>query len=192
MLCSRCGSHVENGAALCSICGQAAVAGNTRQYPRGRTVIRRSNFKKSKLIQFLVLIITTAAVFALPLGSPVTGAKSLNPAVFFITLLTFFIGIFLMLFNARAILKSFICVCEECVYGVAINKRGFSTQAFEIGFDWIKYVGQVEKGDDGYGLANVIIKCGSSEYAKYAEYACSINEPYEIIKLIRKKMQKAD
>ena len=84
---------------------------------------------------------------------------------------------FIQLFKTLAVSKTFVCICEEGVYGVAGKALYFTTQPFEVTFDQITNVG---KGNPIIG--NIRIDCGPHTYG------CIISDPQRMINDITEKL----
>ena len=154
-----------------------------------RTVIKRSNTKKSTLIigWFSVIFgVIAFSVFVIFYNEPhavleLMGFKGYVSAEYLTFVL--FGSLFILLislievFKLIAAAKSFVCVCEDCVYGVAGKAFFFATQPFEVRYDQITNIG---KGN--WTLGNIRIDCGPNTYG------CIINEPKEVINLIKEKI----
>lgn len=160
------------------------------QHSSAGTEIKRSNANKSTIAATLI-----AAVFEMISGAAMVGAyfyigdlakkywyrggssyAELRPLIMFFAVALFGIG-FIQILKAIATSKSFVCVCEEGVYGVAGKAFYFATQPFEVAFSQITNVG---KGS--LMLGNIRIDCGPNTYG------CLIAEPQEIIECIAEKI----
>ena len=160
--------------------------------PSGRTVIKRSDAKKNMLMLGWIGVIFCAIMFVIIFTffmEPEAAFELMNirnysrsalgeikPMFGFFALMLFLVSITQTL-KLIATAKSFVCVCEECVYGVAGKAFYFTTQPFEVRYDQITGVG---KGSPILG--NIRIDCGP------ATYGCVIGEPKEIIALINRKI----
>ena len=135
------------------------------------TAGKRSGASKSMrwFYGILLVFLTVRIIFV------VSDTEKAHSAWFLPVIFSYILCIFCAFYLSRSLSKSFMCVCEECVYGIAVTTWG-KIQPFEVGFDRIT---NVEKR----GILGIIrIKCGSNKYD------CAINEPDEIIKLIREKI----
>ena len=199
VFCGSCGASVAERSVIQqspSYSNQAAGVGQygyTQQSTIGRTIIKRSNAKSSTLVTGwigVVLCFIMCFVMFSFYKEPRNLAEILNMRNYsysalndlkgmflFYSLLLFFVSMTQML-KMLAVAKSFVCVCEEGVYGVAGKSFYFSTQPFEVRYDQITNAG---KGNPIIG--NVRIDCGPNTYG------CLISDPTEIIELIRSKQK---
>ena len=186
MFCTKCGFQVEDGVNFCPKCGhsadgQQAPITAARQSADGRKALMRADAKKSMLIMNVIF-----AVICLIMGIVIMALYSENAfnlrtrdmggSVLFFAILMFAMML-VQLLKAVAISKSFVCVCEDCVYGVAGKAFYFTTQPFEVRFDQITAV-----GIGNAMIGNIKIDCGPNTYG------CMIDNPEKIIRLIQKKM----
>ena len=114
------------------------------------------------------------AVLIMQIIFVVSDTERFHSAWFLPFLFSIILSVLCTFYLYRSLSKSFVCVCEECVYGIAVTNWG-GIKPFEVGFDRIT-------GVEKMGIMGIKIKCGSSEYT------CAISEPDEIMKLIRKKI----
>ena len=152
-----------------------------------KRVIKRSNGKNPNVSSvILVGIYRVVVVFMLVAVAIIfifKGHRSGNFSFFVFMLMANGLNIVRAVREQRAVAaeESFISVCEGCVYGRAIKKwHGFNsnrTKWFDVGFDMIT---GVEKREALF--SNIRIKCGADTYD------CMVNEPDEIIGLIKEKV----
>ena len=202
MFCGMCGQKVTGNASATKTPGRPVspdvsytpirpVWGNPHNKYK---VIKRANAKKSMLTIGWIGVILCIIIFAVDFAFfiypeaffEIAGIKNyrysvlseIKPYFGISAFLLFFVAITQM-FKLIATAKSFICVCEEGVYGVAGAAFFFTTQPFEVGYDQITNVG---KGSPILG--NIRIDCGPNTYG------CIISNPEEIIDLIREKIRR--
>ena len=146
------------------------------------TVIKRSNSKKSVVATAVVLAIALTIFVVVSFFRIIDSARaSISDPMNILMIYLFLFALSMLLYvQAFAISKSFVCVCNDRIYGIAGKASFFATQPFEIGFDQIT---SVKKHNSLLvflftGGGNIKIECGPHVYK------CLINDPDEIVKLI--------
>ena len=146
-----------------------------------KRVIKRSNGKKPNVSSVILagIYMAVAASLVVALSIICTGYRN---GSFSTVILVVMLSTVTAVNGSRAVEKeSFVSVCEGRVYGRAMkNSYGFRLGAFKwfnVGFDMITCV---EKRKSLF--SNIRIKCGADTYD------CMVNEPDEIIGLIKEKV----
>ena len=164
--------------------------------PGGKTVIKRSNAKAGTIvggwvgIGMSLIVGIIFLVFALgkntfadflktfDMRSSVASkvATEMKPFLAFLAFLMFF-SIVVQTIKTIMLAKTFVCACEDCVYGVAGKALYFSTQPFELRYEQIT---SVSRGNPMVG--NIKITCGP------VVYGAIIDNPDEMVSMIYGKM----
>jgi hypothetical protein len=172
----------------------AEVSGGSRRTPAigsvetGRkTVIMRSTKKISILVVLWLTVIAAGVyitsafvrVYSLYSSNPFARLFTDNSAVFFLCAILIVLMIMLVCI-AVSYSKSYVCVCNDGVYGVAGKTFFISTQPFDVSYNQIT---SVSKSSIYWltGTGNLKIECGPHKYT------CLVNEPDKIIKLIKSR-----
>ena len=204
MFCQKCGAQIPPGGAFCSACGTAAApptpfyappAGYVWHPFGGRTIIKRGYAKVSTVVFTWFGVAFGLLFFTIFLSVYLSKAMYAEFMRFFgrygydsgsdylqmKPFLAVFAGLMLIfvvigIIKGITTTKSFVYVCEDCVYGVAVKAFYFATKPFEVRYEQITGV-----GTGRWASGNIKIECGSDTYG------CNIQNPEEMIEIINHK-----
>lgn len=176
MFCRQCGASVN-------FTKQAA----TKEKANRRTIIIRSEASNSA-ISFLWLAFAVEFIFAMimifmggyqpiyrrivnELGSG--GATAVLASLFLFCICMMFIQIQ----RIKAVKKSFICICEGGVYGIAGKTSYITTQPFEVKYEEIIDISEARFG---------YIKIDAGPYT----YGCYVNDPEKVVQIIQENIRR--
>jgi len=146
---------------------------------RRKRVIKRSNGKTPDISNIILVGIFSAVVAFLPIALIIID-RGYRSGSLSIGIIVAIMGVMASVRGYIVVAEEyFVSVCEGCVYGRAVKRRyglGLNVKYFDIGFDMIT---GVEKRKSLF--SNIRIKCGADTYD------CILNEPDEIIGLIKGK-----
>ena len=156
--CSKCGTYIENDIFLCQKCGHSSgtygAAGAERHTPYIRTVLKRSGTPKdmqalSKFDLFNIITSVLLLIFAFVMAYNYVNEPTWSSdkgKMGALTLFLFLLALYPIPSFAKKIkvAQSFLCVCEEGIYGRTI--KGFP---FEVEYSCISDVTR------NYGASNL-------------------------------------
>jgi len=177
--CINCGKQLEAGANFCPRCGskldsQVNEIQKSPAIKKNRTVIKREDANKNELIMriFIILILCIPII--------IFGIFSFFlPTILQIIIVIFpIIEVVFAIFRLSNEEKTFICVCDDGVYGVGM-KGGNKAEPFDFDYEDITEI----KEHNSFKMKVLSI------HSRGLVFNCTIKNTRQISLLIKKKMQ---